>query len=270
MYNVAPIQYTSGAVVLAYVLVAVFIAFFIFWLVSDKSNVMGVSIGVLAIMLAVTMIPVACLFYHSSSLYVNSDNYDAIAVGDKSRFSIRQSYVTARGISQATGRPVGTASAIGSGDDALKDDSRPVSYLADDGYIRQGTVKFDRSGSAWTATLYNLDGKPVRRPSRSIGESSAMSMSGDDNMKFVLRRSRNGVIGGKDEPPIPTIATLQASGGSTVRITSGNGGLSMDDGKNPAQPVRLTILNGKAYATAAGSHDGKPITVGDSGSLPAD
>lgn len=269
MYNVAPIQYTSGAVVLAYVLVAVFIAFFIFWLASDKSNVMGVSVGVLVIMLAATMIPAACLFYHSSSLFVNNDNYDTIAVGDKSWFSIKQSYVTARGVSQATGRPVGTASTVDYADNALKDDSRPVSYLADDGYIRQGTVKFDRSGSAWNATLYDLDGKPVRRPARSIGESSAMSMSGDDNMKFVLRRSRNGTIRGKDEI-VPTIATLHASGGSTVRITSGNGGLSMDDGRNTAQPVRLTILDGKAYATAAGSHDGKPITVGDSGSLPAD
>lgn len=269
MYNVAPIQYTSGAVVLAYVFVAIFIAFFIFWLVSDKKYVMGVSIGVLVIMLAVTMTPVAFIFYHSPSLYVNNDNYDAIAVGDKSRFSIRQSYVTARGVSQAVGRPVGTASTVNYADDALKDDSRPVSYLADDGYIRQGTVKFDRSGSAWTATLYDLDGKPVHRPSHCIGESSAMSMSGDDNMKFVLRRSRNGTIGGKDDS-VPTIATLQTSGGSTVRITSGNGTLSMDDGKNPAQPVRLTILNGKAYATAAGSHDSKPITVGDSESLPAD
>lgn len=269
MYNVAPIQYTSGAVVLAYVLVAVFIAFFIFWLVSDKSDAMGVSVGVLVIMLAATIGTATYLFYHSSSLYVNNDNYDAIAVGDQSWLSIRQSYVTARGISQAAGRPVGTASIVDYADDALKDDSRPVSYLADDGYIRQGTVRLDRSGSAWTATLYNLDGKPVRRPSRSIGESSAMSMSGDDNTKFVLRRSRNGTIGGKDEI-VPTIATLQASGGSTVRITSGNGGLSMDDGKNPARPVRLTILDGKAYATAAGSHDGKPITVGDSGSLPAD
>ena len=269
MYSVTPVQYTSGAVVLAYMLVAIFIAFFIFWLVSDKSDVMGVSVGVLVIMLAATIGTATYLFYHSSSLYVNDDNYDAIAVGDQSWLSIKQSYVTARGVSQAAGRPVGTASTMDYADDALKDDSRPVSYLADDGYIRQGTVKFDRSGSLWAATLYDLDGKPVRRPSRGIGESSAMSMSGDDNMKFVLRRSRNGNIGGKDEI-VPTIATLQASGGSTVRITSGNGGLSMDDGKNPAQPVRLTILDGKAYATAAGSHDGKPITVGDSGSLPAD
>ena len=269
MYSVTPVQYTSGAVVLAYMLVAIFIAFFIFWLVSDKSDVMGVSVGVLVIMLAATIGTATYLFYHSSSLYVNDDNYDAIAVGDQSWLSIKQSYVTARGVSQAAGRPVGTASTMDYADDALKDDSRPVSYLADDGYIRQGTVKFDRSGSLWAATLYDLDGKPVRRPSRGIGESSAMSMSGDDNMKFVLRRSRNGAIGGKDEI-VPTIATLQASGGSTVRITSGNGGLSMDDGKNPAQPVRLTILDGKAYATAAESHDGKPITVGDSGSLPAD
>ena len=270
MYNVAPVQYTSGAAILAYVLVAVFIAFFIFWLVSDKSDVMGTSIGILVIMLVGTIGPAAFVFYHSSSLYVNNDNYDAIAVGDQSRFSIRQSYVTARGVSQAVGRPVGTASTVDYADDALKDDSRPVSYLADDGYIRQGTVKLSRSGSAWAATLYDLDGKPVRRPSRGIGESSAMSMSGNDNTKFVLRRSRNGTIGGKNEPPIPTVATLQASGGSTVRITSGNGGLSMDDGKNLAQPVRLTILDGKAYATAAGSRDGKPITVGDSGRLSAD
>lgn len=262
MYNVTPVQYTSGAVVLAYILVAVFIAFFIFWLVSDKSNVMGVSVGVLVIMLAATIVPAAYLFYHSSSPFVNNDNYDAIAVGDQSWFSIRQSYVTARSISQAAGRPVGTASAIGYDDNSLKDDTCPVSYLADDGYIRQGTVKFDRSGSAWTATLSDLDGKPVRRPARSIGESSAMSMSGDDNMKFVLRRSRNGIIGGKDEPPIPTVATLHASGGSTVRITSGNGTLSMDDGRNPVRPVRLTILDGKAYATSAGAHFGKPITVG--------
>ena len=269
MYNVTSVQYTSGAVVLAYVLVAVFIAFFILWLVFDKSNVMGVSVGVLVIMLAVTIGSAAGLFYHSSSLFVNNDNYDAIAVGDESWFSIRQSYVTARSVSQAAGRPVGTASAIGYDDNSLKDDTRPVSYLADDGYIRQGTVKFDRSGSAWAATLSDLDGKPVRRPSRGIGESSAMSMSGNDNTKFVLRRSRNGAIGGKDEI-VPTIATLHTSGGSTVRITSGSGGLSMDDGKNPTRPVRLTILDGKAYATAAGSHDGKPITVGDSGSLPAD
>lgn len=260
MYNVTPVQYTSGAVILAYVLVAVFIAFFIFWLVSDKSNVMGVSVGILVAMLTITIGPAAYLFYHSSSPFVNNDNYDAIAVGDQSWFSIRQSYVTARSISQAAGRPVGTASAIGYDDNSLKDDTRPVSYLADDGYIRQGTVKFDRSGSAWIATLSDLDGNPVRRPARSIGESSAMSMSGDDNMKFVLRRSRNGTIGGKDEI-VPTIATLHASGGSTVRITSGNGGLSMDDGRNPAQPVRLTILDGKAYATATGAHFGKPITI---------
>lgn len=262
MYSVTPVQYTSGAVVLAYILVAIFIAFFIFWLASDKSDVMGVSIGVLVIMLAATIVPATYLFYHSSSPFFNNDNYDTIAVGDKSWFSIRQSYVTARGVSQATGRPVGTASTVDYAGNALKDDSRPVSYLADDGYIRQGTVKFGRGGSAWNATLYDLDGKPVRRPSRSIGESSAMSMSGNDNTKFVLRRSRNGVIGGKNEPPIPTIATLQASGGSTVRVTSGNGGLSMDDGRSPARPVNLTVLNGKAYATAAGSHDGKPITIG--------
>ena len=271
MYNVTPVQYTPSGIGMAYIFVAFGIVFTVALLISKSSGDESVS-GMFILFILGLFVGLAALFFLvSSSLDIDDDNYDTIATDSSSPLSIKRSYVTARGISQAVGRPVGTASAVGyqTADASFRNDSRPVSYLADDGYIRQGTVKFDRSGSAWTATLYNLDGKPVRHPSRSIGESSAMSMSGDDNTKFVLRRSRNGNIGGKDEI-VPTIATLQASGGSTVRITSGNGGLSMDDGKNPAQPVRLTILNGKAYATAAGSHDGKPITVGDSGSLPAD
>lgn len=261
MYNVTPVQYMSGAAIVAYALIVVAVVVFIFWLRADYKEVSGICI--LGLVLFATIGSATFIFTrHDASLYTtNRDNYDAIAVGREPGFSIKRSYLTARDISQVAGRPIGTASATGGGDDLLNNDSRPVSYLADDGYIRQGSVKLNRNGSAWTVTLYSLDGKTVSRPSHSIGNQSAMTAVSDDDIEFIMNRANNGITH-KHEPLAPTVATMQSSSGNTVRITSGNGGLSMDDGRNPVQPVRLTILDGKAYATAAGAHFGKPITVG--------
>ena len=264
MYSVTPVQYTQSAAILAYIFVVFGIVLTVASLISKTSGDESMSDMPILFTLGVFLGLAAIFFSVSLSLDINDDNYDTIATDKNSPLSIKRSYVTARGISQAVGRPVGTASAVGrqTADASFRNDSRPVSYLADDGYIRQGTVRLDRSGSEWSVTLFAIDGKAVLRPSHEIGASSALIAAGDDDRKSIMHMSDNGIKGDKDDSSILATATMQASSGSTVRITRGNGTLSMDDGRNPVRPVRLTILDGKAYAMAAGAHFGKPITVG--------
>ena len=254
----------SSGTGLAYIIAAFGIVLTVVALISKSSGDESESGMVILAILGLWFGVAVLFFYVSSSLDINDDNYDTIATDSSSPLSIKRSYVTARGISQAVGRPVGTASAVGyqTADASFRNDSRPVSYLADDGYIRQGTVRLDRGGSEWSVTLFAIDGKAVPRPSHEIGASSALIAAGDDDRKSIMHMSDNGIKGDKDDSSIPATATMQASGGSTVRITSGNGTISMDDGRNPVRPVRLTILDGKAYAISAGAHFGKPITVG--------
>ena len=264
MYSITPVQYTSSGTGLAYIIAAFGIVLTVVSLISRSSGDESES-GMFILFIFGLFAGLAVLFFFvSSSLDINDDNYDTIATDSSSPLSIKRSYVTARGVSQAVGRPVGTASAVGyqTADASFRNDSRPVSYLADDGYIRQGTVRLDRSGSEWSVTLLAIDGKAVLRPSHEIGASSALIAAGDDDRKSIMHMSDNGIKGDKNDSSIPNTATMQASSGSTVRITRGNGTLSMDDGRNPVRPVRLTILDGKAYAISAGAHFGKPITVG--------
>ena len=124
----------------------------------------------------------------------------------------------------------------------------------------------------------------VPRPSHEVGSSAALTADSSGDMSAVIGMADNGADDCSTKPPIqPTskhhddaeavqpirrMASMTASDGSTVRISS-NGRTSeiiMEDSSGFSQPVHVAILNGKAYAIPSGSHSGRPIVAGDSGS----
>ena len=290
MYNVVPTRYTSGAAVSSYIVLALIIAVLAGLayhdLVSDADRrpapilIIGFLYVVLLALLGILMYGVTEVC--SSPARVN---YDVTALGRESVFSVSKSYVTARSASQALGRPVGAADVSSCyPDGSFRDDSRPVTYLADDGTIRQGTMKFDRAGAEWKAALYDLKGSMVPRPSHEVGSSAALTADSSGDMNAIIGMADNGADDCSTKPPIqPTsghyddaetvqpghrTASMTASDGSTVRISSNGrtGEIIMEDSSGFSQPVHVAILNGKAYAIPSGSHSGKPIVAGNSGS----
>lgn len=227
---------------------------------------------ILAFILIAVFIVVGLLAMRTPPTPAPEIEYDVVAMGQQSELSINKQYITARGVSEAVGRPVGNSGILTCDDKQnLLNDSRPVSYLADDGTIRMGMLKVDRSGSEWKITLTDLEGKPIPRLSHNIGVKSELSVTNSDEEYSLALMAENGAKGCKNgdeesrySASHASTMLLQADDGSTVSITDNhnNGVLSLDDGRNPARSVRLTILDGKAYVTAAGSHDGKPITIG--------
>lgn len=294
MYNVVPTQYTSGAAVASYIVLALIIAvlagFAYHGLVSDDDR-RPAPILIIGFLYVVLLALLGMLMYGVTEVCSSPArvNYDVTALGRESVFSVSKSYVTARSASQALGRPIGTADMSSCyPDGSFRDDSRPVTYLADDGTIRQGTMKFSRAGSEWKATLYDLKGSMVPRPSHEVGSSAALTADGSGDMNAIIGIAGNGADDCSTKPPIqPTsghhddaeavqpirrMASMTASDGSTVRITGNGrtGEIIMEDGSGFSQPVHVAILNGKAYAIPSGSHSGRPIVAGDPGSLTAD
>lgn len=294
MYNVVPTRYTSGAAVSSYIVLALIIAVLAGLayhdLVSDADR-RPAPILIIGFLYVVLLALFGILMYGVTEVCSSPArvNYDVTVLGRESVFSVSKSYVTARSASQALGRPVGAADVSSCyPDGSFRDDSRPVTYLADDGTIRQGTMKFSRAGSEWKATLYDLKGSMVPRPSHEVGSSAALTADSSGDMNAIIGMADNGADDCSTKPPIqPTsrhhddaeavqpisrMASMTASDGSKVRISS-NGRTSeiiMEDGSGFSQPVHVAILNGKAYAIPSGSHSGRPIVSGDPGSLTAD
>ena len=294
MYNVVPTRYTSGAAVSSYIVLALIIAVLAGvacpGLVSDDDR-RPAPILIIGFLYVVLLALFGILMYGVTEVCSSPArvNYDVTVLGRESVFSVSKSYVTARSASQALGRPVGAADVSSCyPDGSFRDDSRPVTYLADDGTIRQGTMKFSRAGSEWKATLYDLKGSMVPRPSHEVGSSAALTADSSGDMNAIIGMADNGADDCSTKPPIqPTsrhhddaeavqpisrMASMTASDGSKVRISS-NGRTSeiiMEDGSGFSQPVHVAILNGKAYAIPSGSHSGRPIVSGDPGSLTAD
>lgn len=269
MYSITPLQYSEPLTAFGYLMLicaacTILIALLVFLFTKRNTFMVGFS-------LVTVFIIIGIIFFGASPTPAPEIEYDVTAMGQRSEFSINRPYITARSVSKAVGRPVGNAGMLTCGDKQnMENDYRPVSYLADDGTIRKGILKTDKNGSEWKVTLTDSKGKPIPRPSHKVGAKSELSVTSkndEENLALMadngVKGCRNGLLESRYPASHASTILMRADDGSTVSITDnhGDGGLSMDDGRNPARPVNLTVLNGKAYATAAGSHDGKPITI---------
>lgn len=196
--------------------------------------------------------------------------YDVTALGPRPWFNPSRSYITARGVSEAVGRPVGNASMITCDDQQdMENDRRPVSYLADDGTIRQGMLKLDKSKPEWKITLTDSKGKPIPRPAHGIGAKSGLSVTSEYDGDSLAPMAGNGARGcntvmeSRYSAAHASPVFLQADDGSTVSITDNHHGdgviADMDDDKSP-QKTRMILLGGKAYLLP-GSQSHTPIAV---------
>lgn len=188
--------------------------------------------------------------------------YDVVALGPQPWFNPSRSYVTARGVSQAVGRPVGNADMITCDDQqSMENNRRPVSYLSDEGTVQKGTLKLDKNGLEWKVTLTDSKGKPVPRPSHGIGVRSGLSVTSEydgDALSLMAdngARGCNTVMESRYSAAHASPVFLQADDDSTVSITDnhhGNGVIAdTDDGKG-SQKARMILLDGKVYLLSDG------------------
>lgn len=269
MYSITPLQYSEPLTAFGYFMLicaacTILIALLVFLFTKRNTFMVGFSLVTVFIIFGI-------LSFGASPTPAPEIEYDVTAMGRRSEFSINRPYITSRGVSKAVGRPVGNAGILTCDDKQnMESGYRPVSYLSDEGTILRGMLKVDRNGSEWKITLTDSKGKNIPRPSHKIGTKSELSVtSNDDEDSLALmadngaKGCRNGLVESRYSISHASTVIMRTNGGTMVSITDNhsNGGLSIDDGMNPARPVHLTILNGKAYATAAGSHDGKPITI---------
>lgn len=270
MYSITPMQYSETSTLFGYIMLicaacTILIALLVFLFTKHNTFMVGFSLVTVFIIFGI-------LSFGASPTPAPEIEYDVTAMGRRSEFSINRPYITSRGISKAVGRPVGNAGILTCDDKQnMESGYRPVSYLSDEGTILRGMLKVDRNGSEWKTTLTDSKGKTIPRPSHKIGTKSELSVtSNDDEDSLALmadngaKGCRNGLVESRYSISHASTVIMRTNGGTMVSITDNhsNGGLSMDDGMNPARPVRLTMLDGKAYVMAAGSHDGKPITIG--------
>lgn len=114
--------------------------------------------------------------------------YDVTALGPQPWFNPSRSYITARGVSEAVGRPVGNADMITCDDQQdMENNRRPVSYLADDGIIRQGMLKLDKNKPEWKITLTDSKGKPIPPAQRIESERNQNCPSPASTMGILWR-----------------------------------------------------------------------------------
>lgn len=254
MYSITPLQYSEPAMAFGYfMLVCVacttIIAFFVF-LFNRRDTFLGFLIGAVFIIFAI-------IAFGTPPTPAPEIGYDVTAVGRGSVLSINRQYITARGVSKAVGRPVGNAGMLTCDDKRnMSSGLRPVSYLADDGTIRQGVLKIDRSSPEWKITITDSKGKALARPSHKIGVKSELTVTSNDDEDSLALMADNGAKGcktslGESRYSISQASTvlMKSDDGSTASISSnhGNGVIAdTDDGQGP-QKMRMILLGGKAY-----------------------
>ena len=128
--------------------------------------------------------------------------------------------------------------------------------MADDGTIRQGVLKIDRSSPEWKITITDSKGKALARPSHKIGVKSELTVTSNDDEDSLALMADNGAKGcktslGESRYSISQASTvlMKSDDGSTASISSnhGNGVIAdTDDGQGP-QKMRMILLGGKAY-----------------------
>ena len=269
MYSITPMQYSEPAMAFGYfMLVCVactaIIAFLVFLSTKRDTFLIGFVIGAVFIIFAIIALG-------TPPTPAPEIGYDVTAVGRRSVLSINRQYITARGVSKAVGRPVGNAGMLTCDDKRNMDSGlRPVSYLADDGTIRQGVLKIERNSPEWKITLTDSKGKPIPRPAHEIGAESGLSVTSNDDEDSLALMADNGAKGcktslGESRYSISRASTvlMKADDGSTVSITDNHHGdgviADTDDGKDP-QAARMILLDGKAYLLS-GEQSRSPIAV---------
>lgn len=269
MYSITPMQYSETSTLFGYIMLicaacTILIALLVFLFTKHNTFMVGFS-------LATVLIIFGILSFGASPTPAPEIEYDVTAMGRRSEFSINRPYITSRGISKAVGRPVGNAGILTCDDKQnMESGYRPVSYLSDEGTILRGMLKVDRNGSEWKTTLTDSKGKTIPRPSHKIGTKSELSVTSNDDEDSLALMADNGAKGcktslGESRYSISRASTvlMKSDDGSMANISSNHGNgviVGMPDGET--RHAHMIILNGKAYVLAAGSHDGKPITIG--------
>lgn len=269
MYSITPLQYSEPAMAFGYFMLicvacTAIIAFLVF--LSTKRDTFPIGFVISAV-----FIIFAIIAFGTPPTPAPEIGYDVTALGRGSVLSINRQYITARGVSKAVGRPVGNAGMLTCDDKRNMNSSlRPVSYLADDGTIRQGVLKIERSSPEWKITLTDSKGKALARPAHEIGAEPGLSVTSNDDEDSLALIADNGAKGcktslGESRYSISRASTvlMKSDDGSMVSISSNHGNgviVGMPDGET--RHAHMIILNGKAYVMATGSNDGKPITIG--------
>lgn len=264
MYSIVPLQHYESGTVFGYAVVLVALAAIIALMLTGESARRTVPLCFATFCIAGFIILVV------PSAPAPEIGYDVTALGPQPWFNPSRSYITTRGVSEAVGRPVGNASMITCDDQQdMENNRRPVSYLADDGTIRQGVLELDKNKPEWKITLTDSKGKPIPRPAHRIGAKSGLSITGEydeDSLALMAVNGARGCITVMESRYSVAHASpvfLQADDGSTVSITDNHHGdgviADMDDGKGP-QKTRMILLGGKAYLLP-GAQSHTPIAV---------
>lgn len=251
MYSIVPLQHYEFGTVFGYAVVLVALAAIIALMLTGESARKTLPLCFASFCIAgfiILVIPPAP---------APEIGYDVTALGSQPWFNPSRSYITARGVSEAVGRPVGNADMITCDDQQdMENNRRPVSYLADDGIIRQGMLNLDKSKPEWKITLTDSKGKPIPRPAHRIGAKSELSAASEydgDSLAPMAGNWARGCVTVMESRYSVAHASpvfLQADDGSTVSITGNHHGggviADMDDGKGPKK-TRMILLGGKAY-----------------------